>query len=474
MGIGDTNNQHQPGGEPRDAGAPSSLSGWLLAGAEDCGPEAVGVAAGFQEVAGLPVSGGVGSGVSVTDRVRVLARLRIAVEAELGRVLPAAEAAQVLPHAPVTMLERTAWSRRAAGGLMAAARLADRHSEVAYLWRTGQVDTDVVAALARGVRQVTYAVECQILDAVVPQLPRLSVAGVKQVVAVALDLLHPDDRDAKEQANYDRRGVWVSEHGGMTMITADLPDLEGAAVVACLEAVADSLRVADDPVTTAAQRRADALITVMQKAAAHGDVPATAGGVAVAATITVGATEADRVATGASRPAVTDLTQVVADGGDPAALGTNRTPGGSTTLGDAAVRFALCAGTWTGVLIDDRARRRLPISQALAATHLQPLAVGRSIRLATGYQRIALAVRDGGCLLCDRPPAECQTHHVVDWADGGRTDIDQMVLLCWSHHRQVDLNRWRIVRNTDPSPGAPHWTITPVPRDQWRNKPAAA
>ena len=79
-------------------------------------------------------------------------------------------------------------------------------------------------------------------------------------------------------------------------------------MVACLEAVADSLRVADDPVTTAAQRRADALITVMQKAAAHGDVPATAGGVAVAATITVALRRPTGSPPALSRPAVTDLT----------------------------------------------------------------------------------------------------------------------------------------------------------------------
>ena len=62
-----------------------------------------------------------------------------------------------------------------------------------------------------------------------------------------------------------------------------------------------TLRVADDPGDHRGATTADALITVMQKAAAHGDVLRRLLVVAVAAT-TVGATEVDRVATGASRP----------------------------------------------------------------------------------------------------------------------------------------------------------------------------
>ena len=43
-------------------------------------------------------------------------------------------------------------------------------------------------------------------------------------------------------------------------------------------------------------------------------------------------------------------------------------------------------------------------------------------------QRIALAVRDGGCRWrgCDRPASYCEAHHIDEWhADRGRTDIDR-------------------------------------------------
>ncbi|MDR2321212.1 MAG: DUF222 domain-containing protein, partial [Microbacterium sp.] len=62
-----------------------------------------------------------------------------------------------------------------------------------------------------------------------------------------------------------------------------------------------------------------------------------------------------------------------------------------------------------------------------------PLDVGRESRLFTPTQRIALAVRDGGCRWtgCDRPASYCEAHHIDEWArDEGRTDIDRGILLC--------------------------------------------
>jgi len=69
----------------------------------------------------------------------------------------------------------------------------------------------------------------------------------------------------------------------------------------------------------------------------------------------------------------------------------------------------------------------------------RPLDVGREQRLYTAKQRIALAIRDGGCLWtdCDRPPSWCEAHHLDEWSHGGRTDIDRGVLLCKHHHLRL-------------------------------------
>ena len=57
-------------------------------------------------------------------------------------------------------------------------------------------------------------------------------------------------------------------------------------------------------------------------------------------------------------------------------------------------------------------------------------------RLFTAAQRKALAVRDGGCAFpgCDIPPAWTDAHHIQHWAAGGKTTLDNAVLLCGFHH----------------------------------------
>jgi hypothetical protein len=61
-----------------------------------------------------------------------------------------------------------------------------------------------------------------------------------------------------------------------------------------------------------------------------------------------------------------------------------------------------------------------------------PLVLGRSERHATPGQRRALAARDGGCTFpgCDAPTQWCDAHHVTHWQHGGRTDLDELALLC--------------------------------------------
>lgn len=73
------------------------------------------------------------------------------------------------------------------------------------------------------------------------------------------------------------------------------------------------------------------------------------------------------------------------------------------------------------------------------------LAYGRSRRLFSATQLRALRLRDRSC----RTPG-CQrtrflhAHHVVPWWEGGRTDLDNAILLCSSCHRAVHLGRLRV------------------------------
>jgi hypothetical protein len=75
------------------------------------------------------------------------------------------------------------------------------------------------------------------------------------------------------------------------------------------------------------------------------------------------------------------------------------------------------------------------------------LNLGRQQRLFTQKQRTVMAARDGGCILCGRPPSWCEAHHINHWDEHrGRTDIDDGVLLCRFCHLNVHNNTWRIRR----------------------------
>jgi len=82
------------------------------------------------------------------------------------------------------------------------------------------------------------------------------------------------------------------------------------------------------------------------------------------------------------------------------------------------------------------------ILPALFDTEGQPLWLGRAYRDASEAQRIALAVRDKGCVGCGMANSFCQPHHVKYWENGGPTDIDNLCLLCGHcHHKEIHSKR---------------------------------
>ncbi|MFU8947820.1 DUF222 domain-containing protein [Mycetocola zhadangensis] len=89
------------------------------------------------------------------------------------------------------------------------------------------------------------------------------------------------------------------------------------------------------------------------------------------------------------------------------------------------------------------------ISPILMETSGTILDVGREQRLHTPKQRVAMAVRDGGCRIqgCDCPPSMTEAHHINEWvAHKGRTDLADGILLCPFHHTLVHTKGYRVVR----------------------------
>jgi hypothetical protein len=85
-----------------------------------------------------------------------------------------------------------------------------------------------------------------------------------------------------------------------------------------------------------------------------------------------------------------------------------------------------------------------------------PLALGRTQRLASRGQTMALIARDAGCSFpgCTHPPSWSDRHHILDWILGGATDLENLTLLCRYHHTHFLQKGWTCRMNGD---GLPEW-----------------
>ncbi len=124
----------------------------------------------------------------------------------------------------------------------------------------------------------------------------------------------------------------------------------------------------------------------------------------------------------------------------------------SGPLSSRSIRLLGCDAAVTPVIVDENG---------------VPLSLGRTVRLASRAQRRALAVRDQGCAFpaCTRPTAWTEAHHIVEWADGGPTDLDNLVSLCAAHHRAVHNDGWGVAMSERRLPVfRPPETVDPLRR----------
>jgi len=80
----------------------------------------------------------------------------------------------------------------------------------------------------------------------------------------------------------------------------------------------------------------------------------------------------------------------------------------------------------------------------------KPLSVGRRTRTVPPAIRRALLARDGRCQYpsCERSRF-VDAHHIVHWAHGGETSLENLVLLCRHHHRKVHEGEVRVERGAE-------------------------
>jgi hypothetical protein len=444
----------------------------------------------------LPVMG-LQAGDRPTADVDVLAGAYAVIEYELARRMHAATTAGSLPLVgPGAVLGARGWAGPHTKRLARTGALAAAHPSLAAAWAAGIITSEHVDALARNIGPLTGDQIAAVIAELGTRWGQWSPPVITRLALAAIRLLHPPPPDGPggdEADAYTTRTLSFALLGDTVILSGTLPRLEGEAVIAAIDAIAERLRSTADH-TPAGARRADALVELVNAAASNGGLP-TRGGLPVALTVTLEHTSAGdpvwttsrgRLLTGSEQkfvacdPTITPILIDTPGQPSPDLDGRPEDPGGR------------CPDTIAGMFDTDPATPT-PHARIAALAALMfdgpriPLAVGRTARTATSAQRKALAARDGGCIIpgCQIPAENCQAHHVTDWADNGSTDINNLALLCWTHHRQVDLAMWTIeaaepgTSITEPHPGAPPgtpwpannrapWIIRTQHRTRWR------
>ncbi|QJY46887.1 DUF222 domain-containing protein [Pseudonocardia broussonetiae] len=260
---------------------------------------------------------------------------------------------------------------------------------------------------------------------------RLNPSELQTLGAALVALLDQDGAEPDDHTPAPVNELRLTRHasGGSIKGRFEDPALYDA-IAAVIDAKAAPLTADDDRL--APQRHAEALADICGYVLDHGDLPDT-GGRRPLLTVTVRLEDLEHRA----RSAMLEF-------------------GG--TLTPAALRTLACDA---GVI---------PVVMNGAG---QPLDIGRATRTIPDGLRRAVTARDRGCAHpgCDRPPSWSEIHHIHHWEHGGPTRLDNLVMLCKAHHRQIHHTDWQVrIRDGLPEFLPPKWID---PHQTPRRKPHA-
>ena len=266
---------------------------------------------------------------------------------------------------------------------------------------TGRLGIDKVVELARF---ASFEDE----DGLIAWASRASVSAVRRRADLAIRRAIEEVRDAERQ-----RFVtwWYSEDGARFGIEGELPAPEGAVVARAIDRLAERIptmpREEGELFTSA--RKADALVTLCS--ARIGDDPDTDR-----ATVVVHMREGALV----TAPTGADI------------------EGGPVIAQETAARLRCESRTQT--VVEDSSG--------------EPLALGRMSRFPSAAMLRQLRYRDIGCTFPGCGSVRfVKAHHIVWWRHGGRTDLDNLVLVCTFHHKLLHEHGWTVARRD----GAVRW-----------------
>ena len=282
--------------------------------------------------------------------------------------------------------------------------------------RSGAIGFRHAAVLARTVAEVGPEAAAQAAEALVDAARRLDPDQLRLVSRHLRHCIDPDGALAAAIHDHQRRWLQLSQtFDGVYALDGLLDPEGGAALRTALDALSHPV---PGDARTAAQRRADALVELALRQLQGGSLPSVAG----------------------QRPHLVVHVSEAALRGQPGAAAAELDHSGPippATLQRLACDAAITevASDPAGAVVASRAQRTIPPSI-----------------------RRALVARDRRCRFpgCDRPPDWTDGHHIRHRAQGGPTEIDNLVLLCRVHHRLVHEGGWRLV-------GAPTGVLEAVP-----------
>ena len=313
------------------------------------------------------------------------------------------------------------------------------------------VDGQITVAHGKVLTRLIGRIDAQALLDSQPQLTevarRTDPEQLAQFVRHQIATWCEPELESDELAAEQRRFLQLrNTHRGSWRGTFELPDAAMETVLIVLEALARRDNLGDD--RPAGMRRADALSNVFGLAARHGDLP-DAGGSRPRVTYVVPAWWTADLAASRQEVMTDPLT----------------TPGGFSIDLDAHPGADWATAAWTGP------QTRTQVETMLCDARVERLVldnIGRIVSLVsdtdeiTAAQRRAVAARDRCCTTkgCSKPPAFCDVHHLRARADGGATDVGNLVLLCRRHHvmwhrKQLTLTDLRTPWLRLPQPRAP-------------------
>jgi len=335
----------------------------------------------------------------------------------------------------------------------AAARRSERLEswpEVADAWCHGRLTGAQVEAMVRviPVRFVARFAEhaARVVEVVSPLDATATEAALRQWVRCA------EAEDGAEQFVERPSGVFVSSYfDGRMAISGELSPVEGAIVEAALRVfdVPDPVDEHGDvvgPRRSMATRNADALVAMAKFALDSRDGAGESGRFVPHVSLVIDVAELRAAALrGAGVRTMADVRVRAAERGWSAV---------EMAWFTEALAHHGEAVTAEGQVLDPAAISALTcesVVQRVMMSGSRVLDLGREVRTARHWQRRAVIARDRHCRApgCRVRPRFCDVHHVDHWIEGGRTDVDRMVLLCGTHHREFHKDGYRMELDAD-------------------------